>query len=273
MRKIVTNPAVYMPTVIVLVTMAIWVTFNGLGPAWERRQHERQMARLLAWTPEPWAVTVDDFPVGTASELPAEERWLSTGMNGSVGVDPWRVAGLEHVLDALPFDASWRMARTYGTETDVWALNGVTVGDTAVFSFAVHQAGRSMADNERVTLAGHHKWLTHLDEDASRRGEGVVAYELIGDRFIKDERRRLGSAPFRSGELGYYGNRVVAIDDPTGEHLETVGVATVVDDAFIAVGTVTPVGVEPDANAVELLELLADKVRADPPEVAAAVAN
>lgn len=272
MRKLITHPAVYMPTAILLLTTTVWITFTWIGPAWERRQHERTMAKLLAWSPEPpWSITVDDFPTGAARELPADEEWLYVRSGDAVALGPWQLPGLEHVLYGLPFDYLWYETR--GTDAATWSLNGVTVGETDVFSFAGALTNESIRVTASAELLDHQRRLTHLEGLYAERRDHVVEYEAIGDRLTLDERRARAGAPFHPGKAGYYGNRVMVVDEATGERLQVVGVATVVGDAFIAVGTVTPVGVEPDAGAVELLELLGDKVRGDPPEVTSAVRN
>lgn len=260
MKKYLTDPAVYMPAAIVLVTMIVWVMFNGLGPAWERWSHERRMERILVWTPEPWAITVDDFPEGTATALPAQEAWLSRWSRVDA-IDPWETPGLEHVIRELPFSSLW--VETRGTpDAATWCLNGVRAGDTDVFSFAGALADGTLLDN-RASLWSYQTRVTAMDEWYAERTAGVLEHEAIGDTLTYDERSRRIHAgePFHTGPIGYMGNRVVVVDE-SGERLEVVGVATVTGDAFVAVGTVTPVGVEPDADAVELLETLAAKVRA-----------
>jgi hypothetical protein len=274
MRRLITNPAVYMPSLIVLVTMTVWVTFNGLGPAWEKWQHERTMARVLRWSPEPWTIMVDDFPAGVATELDAGEDWLYHWWGEPVALSPWEVPGLEHVLDELPYDYLWYETR--GTDAATWALNGVSAGVTDVFSVAGVLAGESFRVEHERSLYDHQYLLTFREGAPDTWAEGVIEYEAIGSRLTEEdwERENIGARDvFEPGEAGYYGNRVVVVDEATGERLEIVGVATVVDDAFVAVGTVTPVGIEPDADAAELLELLVDKVRADPPEVTSAAAQ
>jgi hypothetical protein len=215
-RKHLTNPAVYIPMAIVMVTVTVGVTLTEIGPAWGRWHHERTMARLLAWSPEPWAITVDDFPAGTATELPAEEKWLSPwGERTELALDPWSVPGLEPVLqDQLPYEYTWYRMR--GVDRVTWSLNGVRIGDTDVFSVAITPA------------------------------EGSFDVDDLGSAS-----RRVQSD--------------VVVDEETGERFDVVGATTVAGDAFVAVGTVTPVGMEPDVDAVELLGLLAAKVEAEPP--------
>ncbi len=273
MRKLIANPGVYVPTAIILLTTTLWVMFTWVGPAWGRWQHETTMAEFLQWSPEPWAITVDDFPAGAAMELAAQEEWLYYRFREPVGLGPLEMPGLEHVLDGLPPTFMYEALEAEHTTS---SLHGVSVGDTEVYSLAGMAVGRSFHVDYRGSLYRHQARLASRETDPDTWAEGVIDYEAIGSRLTDEdwEWENIGARDvFHPGEAGYYGNRVVVIDEVSGEQLEVVGVATVADDAFIAVGTVTPVGVEPDADAVELLELLADKVRADPPEVAPAVGD
>jgi hypothetical protein len=255
-RKLVTHPAFYLPRLIVLGTVTLAVTLTVVVPAWT----QWKQSRALVWSDGPWTITTGDFPAGTATDLPPHEDCLEWDRE-TPALHPWGTPGLTYVLDGLGRQHMWIVADG-GEYEQTWSLSGVRVGETAVYASAgpmtYEHSAFMVAD---VISQGSKRAALRADATAPHR---VVEYEVIGDWGGLRPGSSLGDPDaFGDGEQPYYGNRVETLDRDTGERMQVIGVATVVDDALVAVGTVTPAGVEPGVDAVELLERLVAKVGAD----------
>lgn len=92
------------------------------------------------WVPQPWNLTVDDFPAGEAEVIPVREEWVEPPLafdpHAPRTAVPYRVPGLELITsDAL--GGHWCMdAWTYSLDTGQAGLSGIRVGDLEIFTTA-----------------------------------------------------------------------------------------------------------------------------------------
>jgi hypothetical protein len=269
---------VVVPVASLSVVALLIATLLSWGPAWSQARAEaraeaaaRAAAAARAWRTESWTITVADVPQGAV--VPVQDDWL-----GDVGpwyehVEapvPYRVPGLRHLMAGV-YDGYWAPL------TDVQdSLHGVRSGPVEVFSqtFVIGSAaagGHALAPD--LLVGDLRDDVRQARELAARGGEAVPADDpaLLVDPEVSTTCPSRDACPRPAqGAHRLVVTGVEAVPSWIEPRRVTVA-ATWVDDVLVAVATLSPVGADvPDeVSAPHLLDVLAAKVRADPPAPAA----
>ncbi|PFG41636.1 hypothetical protein ATJ88_0278 [Isoptericola jiangsuensis] len=259
---------VIVPAVSLTVVALIVATLTWWAPAWVQAQAEerdRAVAHLRTWRPDPWTITAADVPQGGV--VPVEDDWLRTGWPGDPTVlDPGRVPGLRAVL------ANRQSARD--ADALEGGVQGVRSGPVDVFSRTVVLP----ADQGYSPLRAGELFdrLSHGVRDALATAPdggrpGYVDLGTLAGPVLTPAHCEQDECPAPRGD---------GPDDPPVVTLTGVEVlpswieprrvttaVTWVEDVVVIVATVSPVGAEVPAelDAEHLLDVLAQKVRDDPP--------
>ena len=272
MQRIMTrHPGLFILGSVLALLALLICTLTWWGPGLSQH-HEKRIRR---WSPEPWGLTARDFPGRDATEIPMDKEWMRfTGSIPNPGPDivhPPSLPALRWLL--LDNTSVGYLSQLDPDGAGTYATSGVLVDGVQVFSLVM------AIDGERFDTARADA-MRELQHDAQRLTpahtpgqDGYVSGEYLGERttYTKMVRLNIEDAPFELGKPGHFGTRVVEAEDESGKRRLTTAVATVVEGAFVAVGTVVPAEAAPapapapDLTAPSLLEQLADEVRAHPP--------
>ncbi|MFI2105305.1 hypothetical protein ACH436_18585 [Isoptericola sp. NPDC019693] len=277
MRRVLANPSVTPLLVFALVVTGLFLWFHLGKDAWESWRHDREIARAAHWSPEPWGLTADEFLGHDATALPVDTALMTTTRQPG-----WSVSAVMH--DPLgPLFASGLAGERFATSNDSldpWtyrhdgpyptdATSGVDVDGVQVITFV------TVSPDGPYTLADEGSTVRQLQYEAETAAEhglrddslvwnpdGTVrSVEYVGRR--PDPAERYSIALDELGPFGVTTHQRGA----DGREFRTTSLATVAGGAFVAVGVLVPDGVDlpADLEPAELLERLADEVRADPP--------
>lgn len=279
------NAVFAIPVTAGLVVLALVATLQ-VGPVvsahWHRYQEAKLEAKLLEWDPGPWALTVQDFPEGAATQIPVERGWLGQwndyrdddepGRDDEMVPSPRRMPVLRH-LGSRPFESVVNASLRDGRPM----TSGVRVGAAEVFTAVLPEARWSHSP-ETITRIYRSKLLdeAHLRGRTLTDGSEVGGFRAVGDDpgTVGEERLtlpwdRYDDRDLDTGVHGYAGFTAVETG-PRGQDPRRVTVAmTIVDDSLVLVGTSLPVGAvaSPALEVPALLDQVATKISSAPAEI------
>ncbi|WP_402373102.1 hypothetical protein [Isoptericola rhizosphaerae] len=265
-----------MPATVVLVVLALIAALQ-VGPGVSAAWHRHREAKLLAWDPNSWALTVADFPEAAASEIPVDREWLgpwSRDPRDGTPRPPNDVVPLPSRVPPLRHLDSWslRDAIDVGLHDGELTTSGVSVAGTGVVTSVM------AADTwPYSTLTVGDLYWSMLQEDShARDGHEISGFRAVGDRPREEPRDDLtfpwdeyGDRDPSAGVHGYAGFTTVE-SGPSGADARRVTIVmTIVDGALVLVGTSVPVDAEPapEVEIPALLDRVAEKIHAAPPEI------
>ncbi|SKC81160.1 hypothetical protein [Krasilnikoviella flava] len=286
LKRVFANPRVTPGLVIGLLVTGALLWFGGGRALAEDLRSDWQFNRAQRWTPEPWALTADDFPGHDAVELAVEPSAVSRWNTPGWALDASRVPGLDLLFYAsgpVGTQGYWRDDTFHLRMRTTDALAGSRVDGVDVLTYVSAPDGPSYATLEG---ARHPEALRRDALEAPQQlfeaepskvfpdpfaDEELLSVAYVGHQPSEQERFEARDEPFDAGGPGYFG-LVAHHRDAAGVARRTTTLATVVEGALVVVGVVVPDDVEPSADVEPalLLERLAAEVRAAPPSYPAA---
>ena len=281
LKRVFANPQVTPGVVISLLAVGAFAWFSGGRALAEDLWTDWQIDRAQRWTPEPWALTADDFPGHDAEELPADRSSVTLTDKPGWTLEPTRVAGLDLLFYAtgpVGTFGEWRDGEFTYEERATDAVAGSRVDGVDVLTYVSAPEGPSYATPEGAKTPGslrhdaieapldlYDREWPRVDHDPFP-DEDLLSVAYVGHRPSWQERFESRGQAFDVGEPGYFG-LVAHHRDAAGVGRTTTTIATVVEGALVVVGVVVPDGTNTSADLEPalLLERLADEVRADPP--------
>lgn len=279
MRRVFANPSVTPLLVVTLVVTGLFLWHHLGRDAWRDWQRDRAIADAAHWSPEPWGLTVDEFPGHDAAALPVDTTRMTTARQpgwsvaassydalgplfaGTIGYYEFGFTGdgTDGVIEAYPTDA------TSGLDVDgVQVVTFVTVSPYGPYGSYASGARHSPVTQLRyeasiVSDTMFRRPSLSWNPSGTVQSAGFVGRRLTEKEYFALTRDDLSAA----GPFGVTTHQRGA----DGREFRTTSLATVAEGAFVAVGVLVPDGVElpADLEPAVLLERLADEVRADPP--------
>ncbi|MEL7977651.1 hypothetical protein AAG589_17430 [Isoptericola sp. F-RaC21] len=281
LRRVFANPQVTPGLLIALLAVGTYAWFAWGKALVADLRNDWQIDRAMHWTPEPWALTADEFPGHDAVELTVDRAFVSRWHKPDWALEASMVPGLDllfYTTGPVGTEGDWRDDGTFSYDrrtTD--AVAGTRVDGVDVLTYVSAPEGPSYATPQGAALP----WaLRDTALDAPVRlldteypvyadpfaDETLLSVAYVGHRPSEQERFEDRAEAFDAGGPGYFG-LVAHHRDAAGVERTTTTVAAVVEGALVVVGVVVPDGAEPspDLEPALLLERLSAEVRADPP--------